>query len=142
MDQTPSQPTSGQRVDKWLWYARIFKSRSLASKFVETGKVRLMSGEQRTKLSKSAQIVRIGDILTFPYANHIKVVKVLEIGKRRGPAPEARLLYEDLSPPLPPREEAAANDSPSRAKGEGRPTKKDRRALDKWQVPEEGNDND
>lgn len=136
----PFQSSRSQRVDKWLWYTRLFKSRSLAAKFVETGKIRVRTGEERTKLSKPSQTVRVGDILTFPYGDHIKIVKVREPGKRRGPAPEARLLYEDLSPPRPTPIEAASNDSPSREKGEGRPTKKDRRALDRWQETDDGQD--
>jgi len=134
----PFQSASTQRVDKWLWYTRLFKSRSLAAKFVETGKIRVKTGQERAKLSKPSQLVRVGDILTFPYGDHIKIIKVCQPGKRRGPAPEARLLFEDLSPPRPTQIESANNDSPSRAKGEGRPTKKDRRALDKWQEPEGG----
>lgn len=87
-----------QRIDKWLWYARIFKSRSLAAKFVETGKIRVKSGGQRAKLQKAAQPVRVGDILTFPHGNRIRVFEVKAPGKRRGPAIEAQELYNDLSP--------------------------------------------
>lgn len=133
-----SAPLPGQRIDKWLWYARIFKSRSLAAKFVETGKIRVKSGSQRAKLQKAAQTIRVGDILTFPHGNRIRVFEVVAPGKRRGPAVEAQTLYIDLSPPMPPKEEIReAETAPSRAKGEGRPTKRDRRALDKLQGPEE-----
>lgn len=132
------EPKVTQRIDKWLWYARIFKSRSLAAKFVETGKIRVKSGGQRAKLQKAAQIIRVGDILTFPHGERIKVYQVKAPGKRRGPAIEAQTLYVDLSPPMPSKEEVdASGNAPSRPKGEGRPTKRDRRALDKLQDPEE-----
>lgn len=123
-----------QRIDKWLWYARIFKSRSLAAKFVETGKIRVKSGGQRAKLQKAAQPVRVGDILTFPHGNRIRVFEVKAPGKRRGPAIEAQELYNDLSPPMPTKDEIKISETaPSRPRGEGRPTKRDRRALDKLQ---------
>lgn len=132
------EPKATQRVDKWLWYARIFKSRSLAAKFVETGKIRVKSGGQRTKLQKAAQTIRVGDILTFPHGERIKVYEVKAAGKRRGPATEAQTLYVDLSPPMPSKEDIdAAAKAPSRPRGEGRPTKRDRRALDKLQEPDE-----
>jgi ribosome-associated heat shock protein Hsp15 len=131
---SPASPPQAQRVDKWLWYARIFKSRSLSAKFVETGKIRVMSAEQRTKLTKPSQSIRTGDVLTFPHGDHIRILKVLAPGKRRGPAPEAQALYQDLTP-APPKKDASptSENAPSRPKGEGRPTKKDRRALDRLQ---------
>lgn len=136
--QEPSAPKTTQRIDKWLWYARIFKSRSLAAKFVETGKIRIKSGDQRAKLQKSAQTVRVGDILTFPHGNRIRVFEIRDPGKRRGPAVEAQTLYFDLSPVMPSKEDIeTAATAPSRPKGEGRPTKRDRRALDKLQDPDE-----
>lgn len=132
--ESPSPPSQSQRVDKWLWYARIFKSRSLAAKFVETGKIRVMNADQRSKLTKPSQSIRTGDVLTFPHGDHIRVLEVVAPGKRRGPAPEAQTLYKDLTPPPPTKEEIQASENaPSRPKGEGRPTKKDRRALDRLQ---------
>lgn len=134
--QTPPSPT--QRIDKWLWYTRLFKSRSLAAKFVETGRIRVKSGGKRTKFTKPSQVVRVGDILTFPQGHDIRVYQVLAPGKRRGPAQEAQSLYADLTPPKAATAGAAPEkiSSPTRAKGEGRPTKKDRRALDRLQAPE------
>ncbi|MFI4988368.1 MAG: RNA-binding S4 domain-containing protein, partial [Alphaproteobacteria bacterium] len=82
------------RLDKWLWYARFFKSRSLAARLCAAGKIR----RNRTPVSKAHQAVKPGDVLTFPQGSHIRVVKVLALGERRGPAEEARLLYEDLAP--------------------------------------------
>ncbi|WP_193217565.1 RNA-binding S4 domain-containing protein [Roseobacter sp. TSBP12] len=85
------------RLDKWLWYARFFKTRSLAAKIVTGGHVRVNSN----KVSKAATTVGAGDVLTFAQGNHIRVVKLVACGTRRGPAPEAQALYEDLSPPVP-----------------------------------------
>ncbi|MBI3514744.1 MAG: RNA-binding S4 domain-containing protein [Proteobacteria bacterium] len=84
----------GQRLDKWLWAARFFKSRTAASALCAAGKIR-MSGRV---ISKAHVTVRVGDVLTFPLGRHIRVVRVLALAVRRGPAPEARALYEDLNP--------------------------------------------
>ncbi len=116
------------RIDKWLWFARFFKTRSLAAKLCNAGGVRV-SG---TVVGKAHYAVKPGDVLTFPQGRHIRVVRVVALGSRRGPAEEARTLYEDLAPPV--REEAIQD--PYRAPpaprepGTGRPTKRDRRALD------------
>lgn len=83
------------RLDKWLWFARFFKSRSAAAALCEAGRVRL-SGRV---ITKAHQPVRPGDVLTFPQGYAIRVVRVTGLGQRRGPASEARLLYEDLAPP-------------------------------------------
>jgi len=130
-------PEETLRLDKWLWFARFCKSRSIASKLLASGKLRL-SG---TVISKAHQKVRVGDVLTFPQGPHVRVVKVLALGSRRGPAPEARTLYEDLAPipegkpaeTVDPGEfdEATAGAPPARDKGAGRPTKRERRELDR-----------
>ncbi len=119
--------TESIRVDKWLWYARIFKSRSLASKICQAGKVRV----NRTAIAKASATVRIGDVLTLPQADRIRVLEILQLGTRRGPAEEARTLYNDLSPPVPPKSKSSrAAPAEQRDKGAGRPTKADRRATD------------
>lgn len=129
-----TQSIALQRVDKWLWYTRQFKSRSLAAKFVESRTVRLQSNLTKTRLSKPSQTIKQGDILTFTKGTQIRVLKVVDTGKRRGPASEAQTLYEDLSPPPPSKAEPPKEtDSPARPKGMGRPTKRDRRVLDAWQ---------
>ncbi len=116
------------RLDKWLWFARFFKSRALASELCGAGKVRV----DGAVVSKAHFAVRPGQILTFVQGRHVRVVKVRALGTRRGPAPEAQTLYEDLSPPARdtalPREPAAAFE---RGSGAGRPTKKDRRDTDR-----------
>lgn len=121
------------RADKWLWFARFFKTRSLATQVCQAGKLRL-SGQGVVKAHSK---VKVGDVLTFPQARHIRVVKVLALGTRRGPASEAQALYEDLKPPeaesrLPKgTPEAAAAVPAKREPGSGRPTKRERRALER-----------
>jgi ribosome-associated heat shock protein Hsp15 len=115
------------RLDKWLWYARMFKSRSLASKICQAGKVRI----NRTAVAKASATVRIGDVLTLPQGDRIRVLEIIELGSRRGPAEEARTLYNDLSPPVPTRKARGLAKGEVREKGAGRPTKADRRATDR-----------
>ncbi len=79
----------GIRLDKWLWQARFFKSRTLASKICAGGKVRV-GGEV---VRKAHYVVRVGDVLTFPRGREIFVVRIEELGTRRGPATEAETLY-------------------------------------------------
>ena len=80
------------RLDKWLWQARFFKSRALASKICAAGRVRI-DGERVTKAHAA---IRPGHVLTFPQARDIRVVRVIAIGTGRGPAVEAQTLNEDL----------------------------------------------
>lgn len=117
-----------RRLDQWLWYARFFKSRSLATRFCASGKLRV----NEKVIRKAHHGVRLGDVLTFPKGRDIRVVRVLDLGARRGPAPEAQGLYDDLEPPRPrkksdPRPLKAAPRQP----GSGRPTKRERRAIDR-----------
>ncbi len=120
-----------QRIDKWLWYARFLKTRTAAGKYVAAGKVRVNSA----RVTKPGHTVCPGDVLTFTLQHRLRVIEVLAPGARRGPAEEARSLYEDLTPAPP--ESAAAADAPPPAPGKrdlgaGRPTKKERRELDAW----------
>lgn len=97
-----------QRLDKWLWCARFYKSRTQAAKLCADGLIRI----NRMPVTKAAQVVKPGDVLTFPWGNEIRVVQVSRIGARRGPADEARGLYLDLRPAdadLPPPRAAACN---------------------------------
>ena len=91
----PAEPAAEAtlRLDKWLWHARFFKSRSLAAAFCEEGRLRL----NRRHIGRASAAVRVGDVLTFPLGNAIRVVRVLALGKRRGPPAEARALYVDLT---------------------------------------------
>jgi ribosome-associated heat shock protein Hsp15 len=86
-------PRQTIRLDKWLWHARFFKTRGLAAAQVTAGHVRVNG----TKSHKPAQAVRAGDALTFPQGDRIRVIRVREIGDRRGPATEAQGLYVDLA---------------------------------------------
>ncbi len=120
--------SAGLRIDKWLWYARFFKSRSLA--------VKLCSG-RRLRVNgvtgiKPHHPVKVGDVLSFPKGPHNRIIKIIALATRRGPAPEAHALYEDLEPPLTRKEKEKKSPSiAARDPGAGRPTKADRRAIDR-----------
>jgi ribosome-associated heat shock protein Hsp15 len=117
-----------QRIDKWLFFARVVKSRSLAAKLAIAGRVRI----NRDKASQASDLVKLGDVLTITLDRRILIYKVVDAGARRGPAEEARKLYEDLSPPPTPKGEAPADAIlPLREAGSGRPTKRERRDTDK-----------
>ncbi|NQV20765.1 MAG: RNA-binding S4 domain-containing protein [Rhodospirillales bacterium] len=127
-ETTPRTPETFQRADKWLWYARFFKSRSLATRLCNSRKLRI----NHRIVEKASTAVKVGDVLTFPQGRRIRTVKVLTPGVRRGPAIEACLLYDDLTPTPPAKTEVAAvQPVAARPPGAGRPTKSDRRATDK-----------
>jgi ribosome-associated heat shock protein Hsp15 len=88
---------AGLRIDKWLWFARFFKTRSLAASVVAAGEV-LVNGQAATK---TAQTVKPGDELVFATGPKRRRVRVVALGERRGPAPEAQALYEELEAPPP-----------------------------------------
>ncbi len=113
-------PAEKIRIDKWLWHARFFKTRSLATKQIKAGHLRLNG----TKITKTAQSVTQSDVLSFPQGRQTRVVEVVAIGERRGPAPEAQALYLDKTPK---QDIVPANPG---FEGKGRPDKKTRRALD------------
>ncbi|MER9328055.1 RNA-binding S4 domain-containing protein [Mesorhizobium sp. M0488] len=117
-----------QRIDKWLFFSRAVKSRSLAAKLVVAGRVRI----NRDKAAQASDLVKPGDVLTITLERRIFVWKVLNPGVRRGPAEEARTLYEDISPPPAPKGEAVPDALPAlREAGSGRPTKRERRQTDR-----------
>ena len=116
-----------QRLDKWLWFARLFKSRTVASRLCSSGRLRVNGAS----VSKARHRLRPGDVLTFPKGAHIRVIEVHNLGVRRGPAAEARTLYEDLEPPALKRTTAAPPPVARRLRGSGRPTKAERRATDR-----------
>ncbi len=121
-----------QRLDKWLFFSRAVKSRTLAKKLVESGDVRVNS--ERT--DRSDHKVGAGDVLTMTVHSRLLVWRILDPGTRRGPATEAATLYADLSPPPLPRAEAAPAHA-ARDPGSGRPTKKQRRDLDRLREGED-----
>lgn len=121
-----STPTSATRIDRWLWAARAFKSRSLAAEACDGGKVTVNDAS-----AKPHKLVRPGDEVTFTTPVGRRIWKVLALAERRGPASAARLLYEDLTPPPPPEQQPDPFD-PRREPGAGRPTKRDRRQMKRF----------
>ncbi len=124
MSAEADRKTPALRVDKWLWHARLCKTRTLAAKIVSGGKLRVNG----TRAAKPSVQTRPGDVLTVAIHGRVRVVRVLNVGKRRGPASEAATLYEDLSPPPPPRTAPAET---AQIKPGARPNKRERRARDK-----------
>ena len=113
------------RLDKWLWAARVFKTRSLAAAACDGGKV-----DVNQQAAKPAKALRPGDLIrvSLSLGRH-RVLRVALVGDRRGSASVARALFEDLTPPEPPRTRLAP--PPRRLPGAGRPTKRERRELDR-----------
>jgi len=119
------------RLDKWFWYARFIKSRSLATKLCNSGKVRVNG----SLIKKAHQSVTPGDVLTFPVGPNIRVIKIIKLGNRRGPAKEAQALYEDLQPidQIAKKIDSTLAPEPAkRERGSGRPTKVQRRAIERF----------
>lgn len=128
--ERPRSEMGQLRLDKWLWFARVVKSRTLAAGLVEEGKVRL----NRERMTKPSHAIRVGDVLTIAVGARIRVLEVAAIGSRRGPASEAQALYVDRSPPM-----TAAPAQPAggeRPSGSGRPTKRERRQIDRLTEPD------
>lgn len=116
-------PVARQRIDKWLWHARVVRTRTTAQGLARSGHVRL-NGERVTDASAT---VRQNDVLTIALPERALVLVVRGFAERRGSATEASLLYDDQSPPPAPR---PAVDAP-RTPGSGRPTKRERRQTDR-----------
>ncbi|AHB47393.1 RNA-binding protein S4 [Hyphomicrobium nitrativorans NL23] len=129
-DAGPATETA-QRLDKWLWFARVAKSRTLAATAVTDGKIKV----NRIRAEKPSQAIKIGDVITSRINRTVRVLRVAGIGHRRGPASEAQALYEDLTPPPQPTAGEAIGGGPepvawgARTAGAGRPTKRDRRLI-------------
>jgi len=90
-------PPEEQRLDKWLWYARMAKSRSIAAKLIEDGCIRV----NRQRALKASASVKCGDVLTATLHGRVRVIRVRALGERRGPASEAQTLYLELPAPEP-----------------------------------------
>jgi ribosome-associated heat shock protein Hsp15 len=110
------------RIDKWLWFARLTKTRTLAQKLVTTGRVRV----NREKQDNAARLVKVGDVLTIALGSRVRVVRISAMATRRGPAAEAQGLFEDLTPAPSP------VTTPPPPASNARPTKRDRRNLEKF----------
>lgn len=88
--------SDGQRIDRWLWHARFAKTRTAAQGLVRSGGIRI----NRNKNDSPSHVVRIGDVLTVAQRGGVRVVRIVGLAERRGSAPEARLLYEEIAEPL------------------------------------------
>ena len=120
------------RIDKWLWASRFYKTRSAAQQAIEGGKVKL-NGER----TKPAKDVKVGDRLSINIGAYDWHVTILKLSSQRTAAPIARLLYEEDEASRKQREDAIAKrrvtfEPATARKGEGRPTKRDRRDLERW----------
>ncbi|WIJ25663.1 RNA-binding S4 domain-containing protein [Devosia sp. RR2S18] len=122
-------PLRKERLDKFLFFSRALKSRTLAQKFIETGAIRVNA--ERT--DRSDHKIGAGDVLTMTLHGRVLIWRILDPGVRRGPASEAATLYEDLSPAPLPKEELSPFERATgeRLPGSGRPTKKERRETDR-----------
>ena len=122
-----TQANDRQRIDKWLWHARVVRTRTSAASLVDAGHVRL-NGERVTATSRA---VKAGDVITVALDRTVRILKVAGFAERRGDAEAASVLFEDLTPK--PETSAAATEPATgeREPGSGRPTKQERRAIDR-----------
>jgi ribosome-associated heat shock protein Hsp15 len=119
-----------QRIDKWLWHARVVRTRSAAAALSDSGLVRINGA----RIDTSSRPVRPGDVVTIALDRSVRILKVIGYGERRGSAEIARTLYEDLTPPPAPPKGPSAGE---RDEGAGRPTKRERREVDRLQGQDE-----
>ena len=129
--KTPEPSHSGLRLDKWLWAARFYKTRSLATEEIGKGRV-LVNGQ----LAKASRELKLGDLLKFRQGPVEREVWVRGLSHVRGPAPQAQALYEETPDSLAARLKAAEQrrlaPEPAQSIIQGRPTKQDRRRLADW----------
>jgi ribosome-associated heat shock protein Hsp15 len=119
-----------QRIDKWLWHARVVRTRSAAAALSGAGLVRINGA----RIDTSSRPVRPGDVVTIALDRNVRVLKVIGYTERRGSAETVRALYEDLTPSPAPRKELIGGE---REEGSGRPTKRERREIDRLQGRDE-----
>lgn len=135
----PKDGPAAQRLDKWLWYARVVKSRTSAAGLVTDGRIRV----NKVRAEKPSHALKLGDVVTATVRPRVRILRVLGLGSRRGPPTEAATLYEELTP-APPEPKSpgagarlmlgtdlAAGLTEGRPAGAGRPTKRDRRQIDR-----------
>lgn len=122
------------RLDKWLWAARFYKTRSLACDEIGLGRVQVNGAAV-----KPSRELRVADIVSLRQGAIARTVEVLALSERRGPAPEAQRLYRETAESIAAREAAAQQrreaPEPAHDLAAGRPTKRDRRALDAMRQP-------
>jgi ribosome-associated heat shock protein Hsp15 len=118
-----------QRIDKWLWHARVVRTRSAAAELVTSGHVRLNGARMTTP----SRLVRVDDVATIALDRQVRILKVAGFEERRGGSESARGLYADLTPEIARAGESRAAPSAAREAGSGRPTKRERRAIDRLQ---------
>jgi ribosome-associated heat shock protein Hsp15 len=126
----PDTDTNKMRVDKWLWAARFFKTRALAIEAIDSGKV--LVDEVRVKPAKA---IDVGNLIAIRLGPYTFVVEVLGLSDKRGPAPQAQKLYRETEESIKKREELAFERKAQAQiveRGEGRPTKKDRRDIERF----------
>jgi ribosome-associated heat shock protein Hsp15 len=119
-----------QRIDKWLWHARVVRTRSAAAALADAGLVRING----IRVDTSSRPVRPDDVVTIALDRNVRILKVIGFAERRGSATIARVLYEDITPPPEPQTEPPAG---GRGEGAGRPTKRERREIDRLQGRDE-----
>ena len=117
-----------QRIDKWLWHARVVRTRTAAAALAAAGHVRLNGA----RIDAPSRAVKAGDVVTIALDARVRVLKVMGFAPRRGAAEAGRALYEDLAPVDPARTEESDAPAGAREPGGGRPTKQDRRAIERF----------
>lgn len=128
MNKHPSPSSDKVRLDKWLWAARFYKTRSLAADEIDKGRVKLNG-----QVAKASREPKVGDEIEFKAGYHTRTVRVLALSPVRGPAPQAALLYTETPESIAQRQAQAEQHrlapEPAHAIAQGRPTKRDRRQL-------------
>jgi len=123
--------TDKHRLDKWLWAARFYKTRALAAEDIEHGRVSV-----NEQVAKASRELREGDVVELRQPRSLRTLRVRALSRQRGPAPEAKALYEETAESIARREKDAAerklHREPALAIEQGRPTKRDRRRLADW----------
>lgn len=131
-DRADKTSPEDQRLDKWLWAARFYKTRSLAAQAIEAGRVHVNGAA-----AKASRSLRPGDLVLMRQPPYTRNVEVLGLSSVRGPAPVAQQLYAETPQSLQSRQEAAQarrfGVEPALSQEQGRPTKRDRRSLAEWQ---------
>ncbi len=129
-----ASPAGTQRLDKWLWFVRVIKTRSAAQRLIADGAVRV----NRNRVDKMSHNLKCGDVITITLDRRVRVLKMVAPGVRRGSATDAQVLYEDLTPPPDSQPPDAGQPQAHPMSTQGRPNKRDRRKIgqlkDRWEA--------